>query len=379
MGPSIFISRPAPSGRPHRLMLTLLLAFSSSFACVASHSSPSVVPEDIAYKSRAEPATAAVKVGTASIPGNSTPAVNEPPEQQTRYLSTNLCTDQSGNHVSLQKSLAVTRFLRTTPKTANGGNLFSIETEMPGLIRVELNDKYRSLSSEVLAYGFAAPDLTEIQYKQQAQKIARQSRSQFVLSGTIEDMGMANPEATYNPDLYRRAANAFHDVTTIKMFDKRTRVLQLSVQLRDGFTGEVLFSKAYSTSGIWNQRKPVGFDSPAFYRTHYGKNVVALAQTISRDLAEVVHCQPFMASVDAQPGQSQILLHGGANNGLHAGDSLSLYQVVVAGSNTEYQVNETRLVKRNTRLYLSEVYPSHSVAQVEGGSYLNGFYLAVGE
>ena len=77
MGPSIFISRPAPSGRPHRLMLTLLLAFSSSFACVASHSSPSVVPEDIAYKSRAEPATAAVKVGTASIPGNSTPAVSD--------------------------------------------------------------------------------------------------------------------------------------------------------------------------------------------------------------------------------------------------------------------------------------------------------------
>jgi hypothetical protein len=123
----------------------------------------------------------------------------------------------------------------------------------------------------------------------------------------------------------------------------------------------------------------VGFDSPAFYRTDYGRNVKSLARRISREVAEVIHCQPFMASIDSQPGQSHILLHGGANNGLHAGDSLSLYQVVVVGSNTEYQVNETRLVKRDARLHLSEVYPSHSVALVEGGSYLNGHYLAVGE
>lgn len=373
---SIEITAPAPVSA---WLLTLVMAFGSSHAA-ASPATPSVVPADIAYQPASKaPAVPDVKVGTAELPVQAPPPAPEVASSQTRYLSNNLCSDHSGNHAHLNKSLVVTRFLRTAPRTANGGNLFAVEAEMPALIRTELSDKYNSPSQPVLALGFATAGLSDAQLQQHAQKIARQARSQFVLSGTIEDMDMTDADAVYNPSLYRRAANIVHDVTTIKKFDRRTRVMNLSVELRDGFTGELLFSKAYTTSGIWKQRKPVGFGSPAFYRSDYGQKVVSLAQTISREVAEVIHCQPFMASIDAQPGQSQILLHGGANNGLHAGDSLSLYQVIVVGSNTDYQVNETRLVKRNTRLHLSEVYPSHSVAQVEGGTYLNGFYLAVGE
>lgn len=365
-----------------RLLLTMAMALGSSLMSLCSQAGPTVVPDDIAYKPKSSAAeTPAVTVGTAEIPGNSAASLPlvDSPSQQTRYLGSNLCHDHSGSHINLQKSLVITRFLRSSPASANGGNLFAVETKMPDLIRTELKEKYQSIGPDVLAYGFAAADLSDVQFKQQAQKIARQARSQFVLSGTIDDMGMENPKATYNPNLYRQTANILHDVTRVKKFDKRTRVLNLSVQLRDGFTGELLFSKDYSTSGIWNLREPVGFASPAFYRTDYGQNVLTLAQKISRELAEVVHCQPFMASIDAQPGQTQILLHGGAANGLHAGDSLSLYQVVVLGSNTEYQVNETRLIKRNARLQLQEVYPSHSIALVQGGSYLNGHFIAVSE
>jgi hypothetical protein len=372
----------------NRLLLTLVMAFSSSMISITCQADPSIVPDDIAY----HPKTAAtatntsnsVTVGTAELPGNTTPVATPettpaPAAQTTQYLSGNLCPDQSGNHSNLQKSLVVTRFLRDNPHTANAGNLFAAESEIPALIRAQLNDNFQSIGPGVLHAGFAAATLSDSQLKQQAQKIARQARTQFVLSGTIEDMSMTAPNTTYNPNLYRQAANAFHDITHIKMFDKRTRVLNLSVQLRDGFTGELLLSKQFSTSGIWNTRKPIGFDSPAFYQTPYGKKIKTLTKKISKEVAQVIHCQPFMASIDSQPGQAQILLHGGANNGLHAGDTLSLYQVVVVGSNTEYQINETRLVKRETRLHLSEVYPSHSIAQVEGGSYLNGHYLAVGE
>ncbi len=372
----------------NRLLLTLVVTFSSSITSIICLAGPSIVPDDIAYQSK--PAATdtsinnSVTVGTAELPGNTSPATapettTTPTTQTTQYLSGNLCPDQSGNHNNLQKSLVVTRFLRGNPHTANAGNLFAAESEIPALIRAQLNDNFQSIGPGVLHAGFAAATLSDSQLKQQAQKIARQARTQFVLSGTIEDMSMTAPNTTYNPNLYRQAANAFHDITHIKMFDKRTRVLNLSVQLRDGFTGELLLSKQFSTSGIWNTRKPIGFDSPAFYQTHYGKKIKSLTKKISKEVAQVIHCQPFMASIDSQPGQAQILLHGGANNGLHAGDTLSLYQVVVVGSNTEYQTNETRLVKRETRLHLSEVYPSHSIAQVEGGSYLNGHYLAVGE
>lgn len=376
----------------NRLLLTLFMAFSSSLVCSTGDAAPSIVPDDIAYKPKAQATAHAddsnaigndVVVGTAELPNSSTAAAEPgtaiPAQQTTQYMAGNLCPDHSGNHINLQKSLAITRFLRASPQSANGGNLFAAESEVPALIHTQLNNNFNSISPGVLAFGFSLPTLTDAQLKQQAQKIARQARTQFVLSGTIDDMSMTAPDTTYNPNLYRQAANAFHDLTRIKMFDKRTRVMNLSVQLRDGFTGELLFYQQYTTSGIWNTSAPIGFNSPAFYKTHYGKKIKSLTKKISKDVAQVIHCQPFMASIDSQPGQAQILLHGGANNGLHAGDTLNLYQVVVVGSNTEYQVNETRLVKRDTRLHLSEVYPSHSIAQVEGGSYLNGHYLAVSE
>ena len=382
-----FVSRPEIATRSSRLLLTLAMAFGSSLFGSATHANPSIVPDDIAYTHKTKIPGAIhndvggntdVVVGTAELPAAQAPATHSTGTQSTGDLGSNRCVNHN-NAINLQKSLAITRFLRSSPHSANGGNLFAAETGVPALIRTQLDMQYQGISPGVLAFGFASPDLTDSQLKQHAQKIARQARSQFVLSGTIDDMSMTNPEATYNPNLYRQAANVFHDVTTLKTFDKRTRVMNLSVQLRDGFTGELLLNKQYSTTGIWNQRKPIGFGSPAFYRTDYGRNVKSLTRKISREVAEVIRCQPFMASIDSQPGQSHILLHGGANNGLHAGDSLRLYQVVVVGSNTEYQVSETRLVKRDARLHLSEVYPSHSVARVEGGSYLNGYYLAVGE
>lgn len=381
-------ARQITKARMGRLLLTLAMAFGSSLICAQSIAGPSIVPDDIAYQPKTTPAedkSNDVIVGTAELPGTSSPATATahpdqlPATETTQYMGNNLCPDHSGAHINLQKSVTITRFLRASPQSANGGNLFAAESEVPALIRTQLSTNFQSISPNVLAFGFTDPAANETQLKQQAQKIARQARTQFVLSGTIDDMSMSAPDTTYNPNLYRQAANLFHDVTTIKKFDKRTRVMNLSVQLRDGFTGELLFNKQFSASGIWNTREPIGFDSPAFYKTHYGQQVTQLTEKISRDVAQVIHCQPFMASIDSQPGQAQILLHGGANNGLHAGDTLSLYQVVVVGSNTEYQVNETRLVKRDTRLHLSEVYPSHSIAQVEGGSYLNGHYLAVGE
>lgn len=355
--------------------------------CIISLSSPvlgsSIVPDDIAYKPKstlkttqeASPtqAESGVVVGTGEL---STTSTNVPP---TQHLTSSQCPDQSRSHDNLYKSVAITQFLRSSPHTANAGNLYAAEAGLPELIRAQLRQKYQSIGPAVIPMGFAHPDLSETQLKQQAQKIARQTRTQFVLSGTIVDMAMLAPDTTYNPNLYRQLANGFHDLTHIKIFDQRTRVMSMEVHLRDGFTGELLLTKTYSTNGIWNQRRPIGFDSPAFAKTHYGKRVKSLASKISNELAQVIHCQPFMAAIDSAPGQTQVLLHGGANNGLHAGDNLSLYQVIMVGSNSEYQVTDTRLVKRETRLHLSEVYPAHSIAIIEGGSYLNGSYLAASE
>lgn len=380
---------PFPPARSlQRLLLTSTLL--TGILCASSAAwANSIVPADIAYKpapATTTDATSAAVIGTAELPSNTTtpaPTSTEPTTgaapPDTQYLSSGQCPDQTRSHDNLQKSLVITRFTRSAPHTANAGNLFAAESGLPDLIRAQLSEGYQTIGPAVLPQGFASANLNDAQLKQQAQKIARQARTQFVLSGSINDMAMDAPDTAYDPNLYRRAANVFHDVTKVAMFDKRTRSLSMEVQLRDGFTGDLLFNKSYATSGVWNQRKPIGFDSPAFLNTPYGKQVKSLTQKISAEVAQVIHCQPFMAAIDTHPGQAQILLHGGANNGLHAGDNLYLYQVIVVGSNSDYQVANTRLVKRATRLHLSEVYPSHSIAVVEGGSYLNGSYLAVSE
>lgn len=366
---------------PHRvnsLLLTSILGLSSALVAASP-----LVPEDIAYKPEgtvplSKHTVDTVVVGTADLPGNpaSTPQAQESSATPT-YLRQNRCPDHSRNYNNLHKSLVITRFTRRNPQSANAGNLYAVEAGMPTLIREHLTQSRSMVGPEVLAQGFALPHLSETLLKQQAQKIARQARTQFVLSGTIDDMAMTAPNSTYNPSLYRQVANGFHDLTGIEKFDPRTRVFTLDLELRDGFTGEPLMSRRYTTSGVWNTRRTAGFDSSAFFETPYGQKVAELSETISADITQTLDCQPFIANIDAYPGQTQIVLQGGANNGLQAGATMQLYQVIVVGSSSEYQVSETRLVKRPTRLHLSEVYPSHSTAVIEDGSYLNGHYLAV--
>ena len=177
-------------------------------------------------------------VGTAELPSGSggtlsggtiAPDISVTPPA-TSYLGKGQCPDQSRSHDNLQKSVVITRFLRTSPQTANAGNLFAAESGVPELIHAQLSEQYQSIGPSVLQQGFAATNVNEAQLKQHAQKIAHQSRTQFVLSGTIHDMAMDTPETTYAPNLYRRTANAFHDISGIEKFDKRTRTLSMDVQ-----------------------------------------------------------------------------------------------------------------------------------------------------
>ncbi|HOY23944.1 MAG TPA: flagella assembly protein FlgT middle domain-containing protein, partial [Cellvibrio sp.] len=215
---------------------------------------------------------------------------------------------------------------------------------------------------------------------QQIQKLARNQRTQLVLTGEIIDMTMTHPEATYNPGMYTRFLNGLFDFIEIRnRFDKRERVFSFNVNLRDGFTGQTLFSKRYDTYGVWGSTKDVGFDTPLFWKSDYGQQIKGLVKMAAKDVGAVVQCQPYIAQIDSRPGQTQILLQGGANNGLRSGDTLALYQMVVQGSETEYQQHQVRLVNRNAAIELREVYPSHSVGVISGTTYLTGQFLAVAQ
>jgi hypothetical protein len=350
-----------------------------------------LIPEDIAYTpAQAQPSTHAATEATEEAPlvisapqDNSLPTAenNESPAdsaiasapREPEATSGQSCSQNPG----LRKSLTIGSFTRLVPHSANAGNLYDAEQGVAQLFRYHLRT-HPILNPELLPLG-AADTSNEYQRQSQAQQIARRMGTQFVLQGVIADMSMNDPASTYHPGLYRRAANLFYDMRGNHTNDTRTRQFALNLELRDGYTGESLLAKTYHTSGIWRVKKPVGFDSAAFRDSDYAQQIDKLVMQASQDLAQTIACQPFIVSIDAPPGRTQVLLAGGANNGLHSGDQLDLYQLVVSPSNTEYMLAETRLIKRNARLQLTEVYPSHSTATLMEGEYLNGAFLAVSD
>lgn len=296
---------------------------------------------------------------------------------ETRKLGNNQCSGSENN--ALQKSLLVTAFPRISPTGSNAGALSDAEHQLPLLLSQQLEAKHNTISPVQIGESLPSPALSNDNLlAQQIQKIAHNQRTQLVLTGEIVDMAMAHPEATYDPSLYARFVNGLFDFVELKnRFDKRERVFSFNVNLRDGFTGQSLFSKRYDTYGIWGLTQEVGFGTPLFWKSDYGQQVKGLVKMASKEVGAVIQCQPYIAQIDSRPGQTQVLLQGGANNGLHAGDTLALYQMVVQGSETQYDQHQVRLVNRNAAIELREVYPSHSLGVVSGTTFLTGKFLAV--
>ena len=357
------------------LALTLILVLGSSTTARADE----LIPGDIAFNPPAsQPATAESDSLEPAPPKESPENVVMDDESPAEIVvapekaSTN-CSPNQG----LRKTLSISRFTRENPQTANAGNLYEVEQGVAALFQQHLQ-RYSILRSQLLPMGVVHSS-DERQQQQYIQGIARRMGTQFVLQGSIADMSMNHPESLYNPGHYRRLANWFHDLSGIQTRDKRLRHFVVNLVLRDGYTGETLFAQQYHTTGFWPERAPVGFNSAKFRNSDYAQKINKLVAQASESLAKTIDCQPFMVSIDAPPGRTQVILAGGANHGLHAGDELELYQLIVSPSNTTYMLAETRMVKRNTRVQLTEVYPSHSTAVIPDGDYLNGAFIAVSD
>lgn len=280
-------------------------------------------------------------------------------------------------HSQWKKTLTITAMPRLIPNQSNAGNFYHAETYIPQMVAKELEQSIGA-KSQLISQQIPA-QWDEQTKRRQVQKIALQEGTQFVLSGEIVDMSMRDDASVYSPHFLQALRNHFTDITMMKFSDNRNRVFSLRLELRDGFTGEMLLADSFHTNGIWKNPNPVGFSSPALWQSQYGRRIQQLIRKAGNQVAENLQCQPYMARVDVYPGQTELLLQGGANNGLHPGDQLKLYQMVVMASPSEYEVYQTRLIKRDLQLQLKEVYPSHSLAQLQGDDLLNGQYLAVGE
>lgn len=368
----------------HLFWPSRLLGYRSLLLCLlilSGSANAQLVPDDIAFKPAAvtptestqeQPAVEAAQVPTEPPPvTSSVPAETQPIVEQTRPR--NLCKATS----QWQKSLVIMAMPRLNPSSSNAGNLYRAETRIPNML-AEALAKSPSIKSQLHPLS-GRHDLIDDKRRQQTRDIAAKAESQFVLSGEILDMSMRDASTVYSPNLLQALRNHFTDITMMNFADNRDRHFSLRLELRDGFTGDLLLEKYFQTSGIWKETDAIGFDSPALWKSNYGRKIKKLVSRAGRELINNLECQPFMARIDLRPGQNEMMLQAGANNGLNAGDKLNLYQMVVVASENHYDTYQTRLIKRNLHLQLKEVYPSHSVARLMENDLLNGQYLAVGE
>lgn len=288
-----------------------------------------------------------------------------------------LCPEPYNNEY--KKSIVFTSFPRAVPVSSNLGALQQVEQHLPLLIGANLRNRHSMLTPTYLQGSFANANVQgETNAAVQAQALTRQNRVQFLVSGEVDDMTMTFPDSVEKPSYYTRFINGAHNLFNINTsLDKRKRVFSFTLEVRDGFTGQVIFSNQYRTFGKWREspETQMGFGSPHFWETDYGIQIQHLVARASDDISSSINCQPYMARVDSSPGQQQVVIHSGANNGMHSGDTLDLYQLVYQSVTGEYQRFDTRLIKRNGRVYLTEIYPSHSIGHVVDETLLSGQYL----
>lgn len=288
-----------------------------------------------------------------------------------------LCPEPFNN--DYKKSVAFVSFPRMVPISSSLGALQQVEQHLPMLIGANLRNRHSMLTPTYLRESFANANMRgEINAAAQAQSLSKQNRVQFFVSGEVDDMTLTFPDTVENPSYYTRFVSGAHNFLHINTsLDKRSRVFSFKLEVRDGFTGQIIFSNQYRTFGKWkaSPETQMGFGSPRFWETDYGVQVQHLVAKASDDMASAISCQPYMARVDSSPGQQQVVIHSGTNNGMHSGDTLDLYQLVYQPVTGEYQRFDTRLVKRNGRVYLTEIYPSHSIGHVVDETLLSGQYL----
>ena len=273
-----------------------------------------------------------------------------------------------------RKNLLITRFPRAEMASANAGHLYQVEDQLPRLIGAQLDAHPAIADVHLLPVSLSNTYPTGTpQHAQQVRELARTQNVQLILSGEIIDMSMARPGDTYTPSLASRARNGLASATYLRRLDTRQREFVFQITLHDGITGAVLQQRHYHSRGVWAPGRPysVGFGSPRFWRTDYGKQIAGSLALASTELAEEVSCLPLMASLDMKAGPGQIIVHSGAEQQLSPGDTLRLYQVITRSIPGAYQLHRTHLVDSGVELEIHEAHAAYSLASLANSTQLS--------
>ena len=184
-----------------------------------------------------------------------------------------------------------------------------------------------------------------------ATRTAEQYGAQFLLSGTVRDIGI---------DARRRHLPLVGDLL------RDHRRIEVEFQVHDGATGALLMQHAYArvAKGEVVVNRDVTFGSARFYRSDFGQAVGEVLDESAHAIQEGLRCRPFVARVLRMKGK-EVYLDAGAEALMGLGDTLTAYAPDGAELVTTYGETLGREERAAARLTVKRVYPRYAVAELD--------------
>lgn len=260
----------------------------------------------------------------------------------------------------LKKRVAVTGFPTLYPDQAKAGRIGDAGEMLPQLLQQQL-----VAGGGLQVFGATRSrmfiDLQNAPTVQQGDNrltnvldLAREMDVQFVLTGVIRDLGVADPSAwgTSVLDGMQRGMG---------LADQRRR-FAADLMIFDGFSGSPIHHQRFKTTADWgaDPGRLEGFGSVGFQQTAYGRSVKGVIREMARAVTAILACQPFITRIARVDGFS-VTLESGAMAGLRAGDELTIYR---SKRYLEWPGEPPELQDSNLSVTLYKVQPHVSVGTI---------------
>ncbi len=117
--------------------------------------------------------------------------------------------------------------------------------------------------------------------------VVERPAAEFVLTGVIENVGLASDKASSFFGRYARRSMALMD----RRYNQSRRIA-LVVEMFDAASGELVMQKRYVSYANWNlpRRDAPGIDSPKVWQSAYGRELLRVADRVIADVDDALGC-----------------------------------------------------------------------------------------
>lgn len=255
------------------------------------------------------------------------------------------------------KTVAVLKFPLQLPEQSRLGELVDIDRGFASALSQRLHERgnvvvYENSHERLPGELINAPS----RYTQQhtltnAADFAKDIGVQFVVSGVIRDIGVADKEA-FSTSYWSR-------LTRFTRHANQKRRFAVDLFIHDGFSGAIVWQRNFSIEAKWDAEpsEKIGFGSTEFWHGSYGQAVSGLIADMSGLIEDQLRCQPFMTRVSRVNGKT-LHFSSGADTGIRPGDKFSLYRT--SNFFDADQLKGVELTNVKTALTVSQVHPGFS-------------------